>query len=105
MEFVVEDIGERVKIDKEFKLKEFADSFIPSFCVTVYKYQRAKIDKQYNIYDLNWLDKLQLYTSLSRTTRLQNIHLDTKKLIKKIYRVRVPISRPVQRKTKSVCQW
>ena len=66
--------------DEWFDEKEFSESFIPSFCVTVYKYQGASIDEPYNIHDVNRMDKKQLYTALSRTTKLEYIHLNFKKL-------------------------
>ena len=39
------------------KLSEFRDSFIPAFCCTVYKYQGGTIDRPYNIYDANQMDR------------------------------------------------
>ena len=82
MEFKIEDIKEnRFKINNEwFDKNTFAASFIPSFCVTVYKYQGADIDEHYNIYDVDKMDKKQLYTSLSRTTKLEYIHINFKEL-------------------------
>ena len=57
MEFIVEDIGKAIKVDvKEFEVIEFAESFIPSFCVMVYKYQGAEIDKHY-VFDVERMDK------------------------------------------------
>ena len=35
-----------------FSHSEFRESFIPSFCVTVYKYQGGTISTPYNIYDV-----------------------------------------------------
>ena len=86
MEFTIEDIkDDRInerRVTKTFlindiwfDMKEFSESFIPSFCVTVYKYQGADINEPYNIYDVNRMDKKQLYTALSRTTKLDYIHL------------------------------
>ena len=81
MEFNLEDM--RRKSELEFKIAGkwygigvFANSFIPAFCVTVYKYQGADIDEAYNIHDVKYMDKKQLYTALSRTTKLEHIHLD-----------------------------
>ena len=78
MEFVIEDISNnQFKINNEwFYQKEFSENFIPSFCVTVYKYQGADINEPYNRYDVNRMDKKQLYTSLSRTTRFEYIHVN-----------------------------
>ena len=66
--------------DQQFSYSEFRESFIPAFCVTVYKYQGGTINKHYNIYDVNKMDKKQPYTALSRTTKLEYIHLNNKKL-------------------------
>ena len=58
-----------------FSHSEFRESFIPAFCVTVYKYHGSTITEPYNIYDAEKMDKKQLYTALSRTTKLDHIHL------------------------------
>ena len=42
-----------------FSHSEFRESFIPSFCVTVYKYQGGTISTPYNIYDVEKMDKKQ----------------------------------------------
>ena len=78
MEFVIEDINDiNFKINSEwYCAAEFSNNFIPSFCVTVYKYQGADIHEPYNIYDVNRMDKKQFYTALSRTTKLDYIHLN-----------------------------
>ena len=52
---------------------------MPNFCNTVYKYQDGKIDEHYNIWDTRKMDIKEMYTSLSRTTKLEYIHLDNKK--------------------------
>ena len=92
MEFELEDI--RRKSELEFKiggkwygLSVFASSFIPAFCLTVYKYQGADIDEPYNIHDVGLMDKKQLYTALSRTTKLDFIHLNNKD-VKRRYHVK-----------------
>ena len=72
-----------------FSHSEFRESFIPSFCVTVYKYQGGTISTPYNIYDVEKMDKKQLYTALSRTKELNHVHLDTTKLNSK-YKIRMP---------------
>ena len=72
-----------------FSHSEFRESFIPAFCVTVYKYQGGTISTPYNIYDAEKIDKKQLYTALSRTTKLDHIHLDTRKLKEK-YEITIP---------------
>ena len=93
MEFVIEKMKkDAIKINNEwYDIKEFSENFIPSFCVTVYKYQGADIDEHYNIYDVNRMDKKQLYTALSRTTKLEYIHLNNKELNNKYFNKRQPI--------------
>lgn len=49
----------------------------PTFCCTVYKYQGADINEPYNIYDVNRMEKKQLYTALSRTTKFDYISIST----------------------------
>ena len=66
-----------------FEYSKFRQCFIPAFCSAVYKYQGADIDEHYNIYNVNRMDKKQLYTALSRTTKLEYIHLDNKSLCKR----------------------
>ena len=92
MEFMIEEIkGSKFKVNNEwFDKKEFSESFIPSFCVTVYKYQGADIDQPYNIHDVNRMDKKQLYTALSRTTKLEYIHLNNKEINNKYFNRRKP---------------
>ena len=92
MEFMIEEIkGNKFKVNNEwFDKKEFSESFIPSFCVTVYKYQGADIDEPYNIHDVNRMDKKQLYTALSRTTKLEYIHLNNKEINNKYFNRRKP---------------
>ena len=104
MEFTIEDIqnnnyesnkrqdNKKFMINEEwFDIKEFSESFIPSFCVTVYKYQGADVNEPYNIYDVNRMDKKQLYTALSRTTKLEYIHLNNKEINNKYFNRRQPM--------------
>ena len=85
MEFKLEDIrwkGEQeIKVNgKWYGLSVFANSFIPAFCVTVYKFQGCDIDEHYNIFDTHLMDKKQRYTALSRTTKFEYIHLNNREL-------------------------
>ena len=67
-----------------FDLDEFREPFIVAFFSTVYKYQGAEIEEEYNIYDVDKMDFKMLYTVLSRVkTSFKNIHLDHKSLKKK----------------------
>ena len=71
----------RFVVNKEdFDYNEFRESFLPNFCNTVYKYQGSKIDEHYNIWDTHKMDVKEMYTSLSRTTKLEYIHLNNKKI-------------------------
>ena len=71
----------KTEINNEtFNLNEFRENFLPNFCNTVYKNQGGKIDEHYNIWDTHRMDVKEMYTSLSRTTKLEYIHLDRKKL-------------------------
>lgn len=89
MEFTIGSISENSDMVNNiwFDMKDFRESFIPGFCCTVYKYQGADIDQHYNIYDVNRMDKKQLYTCLSRTTKYEYIHLDSHEL-NYCYRIR-----------------
>ena len=93
MVFKIEKIkGNKFMVNNEwYEEKEFSETFIPAFCVTVYKYQGADIDQQHNIFDVNMMDKKQLYTALSRTTKLKYIHINNKKLNNKYFNRRQPI--------------
>ena len=93
MEFIVEKVKEnQFKVNNEwYDIKEFSESFIPSYCVTVYKYQGADIDEPYNVYDVNRMNKKQLYTALSRTTKLEYIHLNNKETNNKYFNKRQPV--------------
>lgn len=93
MEFKIDDIKEENKTilysinDIWFTQKNLEDNFIPSFCVTVYKYQGASINEPYNIFDTHLMDKKQLYTALSRTTKLEYIRLNNNEL-NSVYKIR-----------------
>ena len=65
---------------QQFMMHEFRKSFLPNFCNTIYKYQGGTINVPYNILDTKNVDSKELYTSLSRTTKLEYIHLDNNKI-------------------------
>ena len=70
----------KIEINNEiFDKNEFRANFLPAFCNTVFKYQGGKIDEHHNIWDTHKMDVKEMYTSLSRTTKLEYIHLDNKK--------------------------
>ena len=70
-----------------FSISKFAQSFIPAFCCTVYKYQGADINEPYNIYNVSRMEKKQLFMALSRTTKFEYIHLNTSTL-NRVYEIR-----------------
>ncbi len=107
MKFTIEEIqNNRFKVNnKWYDEKEFSDSFIPSFCVTVYKYQGADINEHYNVHDVNRMDKKQLYTSLSRTTKLDYIHVNNKELNNKYFNRRKPVLELVNSKFNSLYKY
>ena len=77
-QYTIEDMdSQTVTVNKmKFKHDEFKQWFTLAFCITVYRYQGDKIDTHYNIYDADRMDKRQLYTSMSRTTKFEYIHVD-----------------------------
>ena len=60
---------------------EFAEYFIRSFCETVYKYQGADIDENYNIYDVHRMHKKTI-------KKFEYIHMNFKE-VKNRYFIRV----------------
>ena len=95
MEFTIKDIDKENKeflVDnKWFQYNDFRESFIPSFCVTVYKYQGADIKEHYNIHDTNRMDKKQLYTALSRKTKFEYIHINNQEINPVYFNRRQPL--------------
>ena len=75
--FSIEDISsDCVHINgHEFTFKEFSSHFNLAFCTTVYKYQGGTISEPYCIYDAKFMDKKQLYTAISRTTKYSYLHI------------------------------
>lgn len=59
VEFSIENMAEYDYCVKNewFIEQEFPENFIPSFCLTVYKYQGADINEPYNIHDVEKMDK------------------------------------------------
>ena len=70
--------------NEKFEMDEFRKCFNLAFCVTVYKYQSDDIDTvHYNIFDADRMNKKEMYTALSRTTKFEYIHVQG---LKKVYR-------------------
>ena len=82
-QFTIKDIninGVTIKEnDQKFSLDDFRKKFNLAFCMTVYKYQGAEIDQHYNIFDTEAMNKKQLYTALSRTTKFEYIYAENLK--------------------------
>ncbi|MEI7669871.1 MAG: AAA family ATPase, partial [Pseudomonadota bacterium] len=51
--------------DLKMDVSTFISKFEPNFCQSVYKYQGASIDKPFNIHELHYLTKRELYTAMS----------------------------------------
>lgn len=104
MEFTIEEIqNNRFKVNDEwYDEKEFSESFIPSFCVTVYKYQGADINEHYNVDDVNRMGKKQLYTALLRTTKIEYIHINNKELNNKYFNRKKRVLELVKSKCKDI---
>ena len=87
MEFKIEKIkNDKIFINNtEFSREEFAESFIPNFCATVYKYQGSDIKEDYNIFDTHMMDKKQMYTALSRTTKFEYLHINNSEIRNKYF--------------------
>lgn len=82
MEYEIDNIDENNKeqlyfyINNEiFDDNEFRENFLPNFCNKVYKFRGGKIDEHYNIYDTHKMDIKELYTAISRTTKLEYVQL------------------------------
>ena len=58
-------VGDINKVGDKYEFTEikFANSFIPSFCLTVHKYQGWEINSDYNIFDINHQDKILIYNN------------------------------------------
>ena len=82
MEYKITDINDNKFLinDIWFDQGLFTSSFLPSYCNTVYKYQGSNINQPYAIHDTERMCKKQLYTSLSRATNIEYIHLDNTRL-------------------------
>ena len=61
---------------QKFSIDDFRKIFNHAFCITVYKYQGAEIGQHYNIFDTEAMNKKQLCTALSRTTKFKYIHAE-----------------------------
>lgn len=70
---------QKIRIPKS----KFLNLFVPLYACTIHKYQSAKIDKpyailetqRYHIYNRRLCTKNMLYTALTRTTNMKNIHI------------------------------
>src|SRR5688572_23275191 len=58
----------------------------PCYGATVYKFQGKTIREEYNIYDVEKMPFREMYTALSRATKMGNIHFEYNKVENKIFR-------------------
>lgn len=70
--------------------------------MTVYSFQGADINENYNIYDVERMDIKMLYTALSRTCKFEFIHLNFKSLNRKYKNRHSPIIELVNSKFNSL---
>ena len=65
-----------VIVDDSFKMDvaTFISKFEPNYCQTIYKYQGSTINDAYNIHELHYLTKRELYTAMSRAKRLSDVN-------------------------------
>ena len=59
----------------EIELKEFDKLFNIAFCMTIHKSQGQTFTYDYNIHEWERLDKRLKYVALSRSTKIENIHI------------------------------
>jgi len=64
---------------------EFKNLFEPCYAATVYKFQGKTIKEEYNIYDVEKMTFREMYTALSRATKMENIHFDYNSVKDKIF--------------------
>ena len=66
----------KITVDDSFKMEisTFISKFEPNYCQTVYKYQGSTIGDSYNIHELHYLTKRELYTAMSRAKRLSDVN-------------------------------
>ena len=67
---------DKVIVDDSFKMDitTFISKFEPNYCQTIFKYQGSTISDAYNIYELHYLTKRELYTAMSRGKRLSDVN-------------------------------
>ena len=57
----------------KFNIKEFIENFEPAYAQTIYRFQGLTIREPFTIHELNIMSKRELYTSMSRATKLDDI--------------------------------
>ena len=79
--FEIIDINDEVfkikvhDIPIEIPLKEFSKLFNIAFCMTIHKSQGQTFNCDYNIYEWERLGQRLKYVALSRSTKIENIHI------------------------------
>ena len=60
----------------ECELVYVSNNFIPTYSMTVYKYQGFTINENYNIHEIEMMTKRELYTAMSRGTKYEYVNFD-----------------------------
>ena len=66
--------GKLIVGENSFDPSNFMTIFDPNYCNTIYKYQGSCIKNDYTIHELNIMTKREIYTSITRGTKLSNVH-------------------------------
>jgi ATP-dependent exoDNAse (exonuclease V) alpha subunit len=70
-------VSQRVEGEHEVTIntEEFHKVFLMGYCLTAHKSQGETIDGRINIYDWGIMDKRLKYTSITRTTKKENVKI------------------------------
>ncbi len=66
-------------------LRDFCNSFVPAFCMTIDKSQGSGIDDKFAILEANKLKKNDFNTAITRSTKYSNVYIDKKPMTVKQY--------------------
>ena len=66
-------------------LPKYKEIFEPCYAATVYKYQGKTITSKYNIFDVEYMSFKEMYTALSRATKIDDIYFDYELVCDKIF--------------------
>jgi hypothetical protein len=86
--YIVKDIKEKSivvsngEITAELSYENFVKIFDYSYAYTIYKIQGITMDKPFNIWEAERMSFNELYTSVSRAKRYDDVHIDALKLVR-----------------------